>query len=296
MSSASLIDGKKIAETVTDELAIHVSSLKAQHGIGPGLAVVLVGTRKDSATYVRNKKKMCEKVGIVSYGYDLPENVKEVELLALIDELNKDDKVHGILVQLPLPSHIKEANVIARIAPSKDVDGLTTFNVGSLCQHGPEKSPLISCTPAGCIELLKRSNITISGKNAVVIGRSNIVGKPMVQLLIALNATVTVCHSKTADIAQFTRNADIVVVAIGKANFVKGDWLKPGATVIDVGINAIDDSSAKTGYRLVGDCEFESCKAVAGHITPVPGGVGPMTIAMLMSNTVKAFETVQKGV
>ena len=293
--SALIISGTSIASNVTDELLLKVKDIKQKFNKTPGLAVVLIGERKDSATYVRNKKKMCEKIGIVSYGYDLKEDVTEEEVLNLIQKLNNDENVHGILVQLPLPAHLKEATIISAITPSKDVDGLHTFNVGSLCQNGPEKTPLVSCTPAGCIELLLRSNISIAGKHAVVIGRSNIVGKPMAQLLIAHNATVTVCHSRTVDIAKYTRQADIVVVAIGKANFVKGDWLKPGAAVIDVGINAVDDANTKTGYRLVGDCEFESCKKVAGAITPVPGGVGPMTIAMLMSNTVKAFEAINKS-
>jgi methylenetetrahydrofolate dehydrogenase (NADP+)/methenyltetrahydrofolate cyclohydrolase len=211
-----------------------------------------------------------------------------VRPLHRIADLNANPDVHGILVQLPLPPHLVADNIIAAIHPSKDVDGLHGANVGSLMQRGPEHTPLISCTPLGCIELIKRAGYDIAGKHAVVLGRSNIVGKPVAQLLLAHNATVTVCHSRTVDIPAFTRQADILICAIGKAEFVKGDWIKPGAVVIDVGINAVNDDSPK-GYHLVGDVAFAEAQIVAGAITPVPGGVGPMTIAMLMHNTVTAF-------
>eukprot|EP00742_Colponemidia_sp_Colp-10_P001868 GILJ01001998.1.p1 GENE.GILJ01001998.1~~GILJ01001998.1.p1 ORF type:complete len:295 (+),score=51.87 GILJ01001998.1:39-923(+) len=284
---AKIIDGKAFATCIQDEIKMEVASLTAAGNTPPGLAVVLVGARKDSQTYVRMKKKACADAGIVSFGYDLAEDVSEAELLALIDQLNQNHEINGILVQLPLPSHINEERVLDHISIEKDVDGLHPLNVGRLAMKG--RVPLfVPCTPRGCIELLLRSGIAIEGKEAVVIGRSNIVGVPAALLLQERNATVTVAHSRTPHIAEVVRRADIVVAAIGKANFVKGDWIKPGAAVIDVGINAVDDPSDKRGYKLVGDVDYESCRQVAGAITPVPGGVGPMTIAMLLQNTVES--------
>jgi 5,10-methylene-tetrahydrofolate dehydrogenase/methenyl tetrahydrofolate cyclohydrolase len=251
----------------------------------PGLAVVLVGERRDSATYVRMKTKACEEVGISSMQHTLPSDTSQQVLLDMVAKLNADDSVHGILVQLPLPDHIDEHAVLESIKVSKDVDGLHPTNMAYLAMRGRE--PLFApCTPSGCIELLKRYNIPIRGKRAVVLGRSNIVGIPAGLLLMANDATVTMCHRYTADLKAVLQEADIVLVAIGKAEHVPGDWIKPGATVIDVGINSVDDSTAKRGYRLVGDVHYESASKVAGAITPVPGGVGPMTIAMLLRNTV----------
>merc|ERR1719499_1189999 len=273
-----LIDGKAIAKGVRKGVKKSVSAFKEQHGRVPGLAVVLVGSRPDSQAYVRSKIRETEKAGMISKATYFDETVSEEELLRCIDTLNADKEVDGILVQLPLPKTLNEHEIIERVDPSKDVDGLSMINVGKLVHYGD--TTLKACTPAGCIELLKSiPDFQISGKDAVVIGRSNIVGKPVAQLLITENATVTVCHSRTKDLPEKVRRADIVVAAIGKPEFVKGDWLKPGAVVIDVGINKVDD-------KLVGDCDFKSCEPVASHITPVPGGVGPMTIAMLLSNTV----------
>eukprot|EP00743_Colponemidia_sp_Colp-15_P000843 GILK01000930.1.p1 GENE.GILK01000930.1~~GILK01000930.1.p1 ORF type:complete len:295 (-),score=59.13 GILK01000930.1:122-1006(-) len=284
---AKIIDGKAIAACIQDEIKTQVADLTATGHRPPGLAVVLVGARKDSQTYVRMKKKACADAGIVSFGYDLTEDAPEAELLALIDQLNQNPDINGILVQLPLPSHMNEERVLDHISIEKDVDGLHPLNVGRLAMKG--RVPLfVPCTPRGCIELLLRSGIAIEGKEAVVIGRSNIVGVPAALLLQERNATVTVAHSRTPHIAEVVRRADIVIAAIGKANFVKGDWIKPGAAVIDVGINAVDDPSDKRGYKLVGDVDFDSCREVAGAITPVPGGVGPMTIAMLLQNTVES--------
>ena len=251
----------------------------------PGLAVVLVGDRRDSATYVRMKTKACEEVGITSVQHDLAAETSQADLMKLVAELNADDSVHGILVQLPLPGHINEHEVLESINVTKDVDGLHPTNMAFLAMRG--RDPLFApCTPSGCIELLKRYNIPIQGKRAAVLGRSNIVGIPAGLLLMANDATVTMCHRYTPDMKAVLQEADIVVVAIGKAEHVPGDWIKPGATVIDVGINSVDDPSAKRGYRLVGDVHYESASKVAGAITPVPGGVGPMTIAMLLRNTV----------
>lgn len=295
MSSASsgetvVIDGKATAKTIRDELKARVDALKAKTGGKvPGLAVILVGERKDSATYVRMKKKACAEVGIADISVDMPESATEEEIVEQVRRANEDDLVHGILVQLPLPKHVNEMRVLSEISQDKDVDGLHPRNVGDLALRG--RTPrFVACTPRGCIELLKRYNIPISGKDAVVLGRSNIVGIPAALLLMQENATVTICHSRTVDIEDRVRRADIVVAAIGSAGFVKGEWVKEGATVIDVGINSVDDATAKRGYRLVGDVEYEEAKARAGAITPVPGGVGPMTIAMLLQNTVEAGE------
>ncbi len=251
----------------------------------PGLAVVLVGDRRDSATYVRMKTKACEEVGIASMQHDLPAETSQEDLMKLVAQLNADESVHGILVQLPLPDHINEHEVLESITITKDVDGLHPTNMAYLAMRG--RHPLFApCTPSGCIELLKRYNIPIRGKRAAVLGRSNIVGIPAGLLLMANDATVTMCHRYTPDMKAVLQEADIVVVAIGKAEHVPGDWIKPGAAVIDVGINSVDDPTAKRGYRLVGDVHYESASKVAGAITPVPGGVGPMTIAMLLRNTV----------
>ena len=248
--------------------------------------MVLVGNRPDSATYVRMKKKAAAEIGFLNVDVQLDADVTQERLLEVVDELNSRADVHAILVQLPLPEQIDEAAVLKRILVEKDVDGFSAENIGNLCLKGGQQPLALPCTPAGCIELLKRSDVEVSGKDAVVLGRSNIVGMPVGALLQSMNATVTTCHSRTADIPAHLKNADIVVAAIGKAEFVKGEWLKPGCVVIDVGINDKVDPTKKRGYRMVGDCDFESCAKVAAAITPVPGGVGPMTIAMLMKNTV----------
>jgi 5,10-methylene-tetrahydrofolate dehydrogenase/methenyl tetrahydrofolate cyclohydrolase len=250
----------------------------------PGLATVLVGARKDSQTYVRMKKKACAEVGIQSFGHDLPADVSQEELLDVVRQLNADPAVHGILVQLPLPDHIDDEEILAAISIEKDVDGFHPLNIGRLSMK--RREPLyVPCTPKGCIELLDRSGVGIEGKHAVVLGRSNIVGLPVAMLLLHRNATLTVCHSRTADLPAVVRQADILVAAVGRAEMVRGDWLKPGAVVIDVGVNAVDDADDPRGYRLVGDVAFDEALDVAGAITPVPGGVGPMTIAMLLRNT-----------
>lgn len=287
---AKLIDGKAIAATIRSEIKADVQALQR---IQPGLATVLVGDRTDSATYVRMKIKACQECGILSIHKAVPANVSEEELLAVIRELNNDASVHGILVQLPLPSHINDERVLAEVSIEKDVDGFHPLNIGRLAMRG--RKPLFTpCTPRGCIELLKRSGVEISGKNAVVIGRSNIVGLPVSLLLMHENATVTIAHSRTADLPAEVRRADIVIAAVGRTEMVKGDWLKPGCVVIDVGINSKEDSSRKSGYRLVGDVDFEDCRRVASLITPVPGGVGPMTIAMLLRNCTDAAIRVEK--
>mmetsp|Transcript_14706 Transcript_14706/g.59792 ORF Transcript_14706/g.59792 Transcript_14706/m.59792 type:complete len:339 (-) Transcript_14706:243-1259(-) len=286
--AAEVIDGKLIAGQVREEVSAEVAEYTQQTGKAPGLAVVIVGTRKDSQTYVRNKRRACDKVGIASFLFELPENVSQSELVKVVDDLNNRNDVHGILVQLPLPEHIQSEEVLDTIKLEKDVDGFHPLNIGRLCMNGREKPLFIPCTPKGCIELLDRSNVPIEGKNAVVLGRSNIVGMPVSMLLMQRNATVTVCHRFTDDLENKVRNADIVVSAVGRAGLVKGDWIKPGAALIDVGINAVDDPSDKRGYRLVGDIEYEAAKERSGWITPVPGGVGPMTIAMLLRNTLEA--------
>lgn len=277
---AKLIDGKLISTQIKEELKEKVSALKAE-GIQPGLAVILVGDNSASQVYVRNKKKACEFVGIKSFSYELPAQTSETELLELIDTLNADSNVHGILVQLPLPNHLDEQKVILRIAPSKDVDGFHPQNVGALSIG---LKGFVSCTPAGVIELLKRYNIEIAGKNCVVVGRSNIVGKPVSLLLLREHGTVTICHSRTQNLKEVIQNADIVVAAVGIPNFIKGDMIKEGAAIIDVGINRLENG------KLCGDVDFEACEKKAAYITPVPGGVGPMTIAMLMHNCVMAAE------
>ncbi|KAF4683294.1 Neuropathy target esterase [Perkinsus olseni] len=282
-----IIDGKKVAQEVRAELKQLGEEMKATHGVTPGIAVILVGDRPDSATYVRMKKKAAAEVGFISREKVLPDTCSEEEVLAAVSRFNADPEVHGILVQLPLPSHISEQKVLGRIMIEKDVDGFDPANIGALALKGVQPKA-ISCTPYGVIELLKRYKIEIAGKNAVVVGRSNIVGMPVALLLIHENVAschVTVCHSKTRDLPGVVKRADIVIAAIGRANFVKADWVKEGAVVIDVGINSVEDATKKSGYRLVGDVDYDNVKEHCSYITPVPGGVGPMTIAMLLKNT-----------
>ena len=283
---ATLIDGKAFAATVREKVATHVTRLKDEHGLSPGLAVVLVGEDPASQVYVRNKGKQTVEVGMNSVEHKLDAATSEADLLSLISNLNADPAIHGILVQLPLPDHLDEDLVINSIDPAKDVDGFHISNVGLL---GTGQKSMIPCTPLGCLMMLREHHGSLSGLNAVVIGRSNIVGKPMAQLLLGDSCTVTIAHSRTQDLPKVVGRADIVVAAVGRPEMVPGDWIKPGATVIDVGINRIDAPEKGEGKtRLVGDCHFESCAAVAGAITPVPGGVGPMTIACLLANTVTA--------
>jgi 5,10-methylene-tetrahydrofolate dehydrogenase/methenyl tetrahydrofolate cyclohydrolase len=282
---AEVIDGKAIAAVIRAEIAEEVAQMKAQTGIVPGLATVLVGQRKDSQAYVRMKKKACAEAGIQSFGHDLPEDVSQEELLKVVQDLNANPEVHGILVQLPLPSHIDDEEILGAVSLEKDVDGFHPLNIGRLSMK--RRDPLfVPCTPKGCIELLDRTGVQIEGANAVVLGRSNIVGLPVAMLLLHRNATLTVCHSRTKDLPEVVKRADILIAAVGRAEMVRGDWIKPGAVIIDVGVNAVDDPSREKGYRLVGDVAFEEAKEKAAAITPVPGGVGPMTIAMLLRNTV----------
>jgi len=281
--TAQIIDGKAFAATIRERVADQVDQLKRTHGVTPGLAVVLVGDDPASRIYVRSKHTQTETAGMNSYEHALPVETSETDLLGLIHQLNTDPTVHGILVQLPLPDHINEAAVIEAIDPAKDVDGFHPINVGRLAtgQHA-----LVPCTPMGCLMMLREYGGRLTGQHAVVIGRSNIVGKPMAQLLLREHCTVTVAHSKTADLASVVSRADIVVAAVGRPRFVQGEWLKTGATVIDVGINRIHQGDGTT--RLVGDVDFDAAKNIARAITPVPGGVGPMTIACLLANTVTA--------
>lgn len=281
--TATVIDGKAFAAKVREQVAAHVARLKEEHEITPGLAVVLVGEDPASQVYVRNKGKQTAEVGMASFEHRLDAATSEADLLALIDQLNADPKVHGILVQLPLPDHLNSDLVINSIDPAKDVDGFHISNVGLL---GTGQKSMVPCTPLGCLMMLRDHHGSLSGMNAVVIGRSNIVGKPMAQLLLGDSCTVTIAHSRTKDLPHVVRQADIVVAAVGRAQMVAGDWIKPGATVIDVGINRM--AKPDGGTRLVGDVDYDSCAAVAGAITPVPGGVGPMTIACLLANTVTA--------
>jgi len=276
----TLIDGKKVSAEIKEQVASEVEQLKKKVGKIPGLAVVLVGEDPASAVYVRNKNKTCEKVGFQSFSHPLAADTEEIKLLQLIAGLNANPEVNGILVQLPLPDHIDEQKVLEAIDPKKDVDGFHPVNVGYLTSGGDALAP---CTPAGIIEMLDFYKIDIEGKNAVILGRSNIVGKPMASLLLKRNATVTICHSRTRDLAAVARSADILVAAIGKPKFVTADMVGEGATVIDVGINRVDG-------KLVGDVDFDAVAEKAAYITPVPGGVGPMTIAMLMKNTLSAFK------
>lgn len=281
--AATVIDGKAFAAQVRGQVAEHVTRLKEENGITPGLAVVLVGEDPASQVYVRSKGKQTVEVGMKSFEYKLDVDTSEADLLALIDRLNADPEVHGILVQLPLPKHLNEDLVINSIDPAKDVDGFHISNVGLL---GTGQKSMVPCTPLGCLMMLRNHHGSLSGLNAVVIGRSNIVGKPMAQLLLNDSCTVTIAHSRTKDLAEVVRRADIVIAAVGRPEMVPGSWIREGATVIDVGINRIEKPEG--GTRLVGDCDYASCAEVAGAITPVPGGVGPMTIACLLANTVTA--------
>lgn len=277
-AAAAVIDGKALAARLRESIARHVEVLVTDHKILPGLAVVLVGDDPASLIYVTNKKKAAVKAGIRSFVHHLPAATSQDEVLKLVQQLNRDKKVHGILIQMPLPKQIDTATVLRAIDPQKDVDGLHIENVGRLASGLPGMAP---CTPLGCIALIRTVHRSLAGLHAVVIGRSNLVGKPMVQLLLRENCTVTICHSRTPNIAHLAREADILVAAAGKPRLVRADWIKPGAVVIDVGIN-------RQGEKIVGDVDFENVSKVAGHITPVPGGVGPMTIACLLGNTVAA--------
>ena len=286
---AKIIDGKQIANNIRASVAEQVAERKRLGKAVPGLATVLVGDDPASHVYVRSKHKACEKLGIASVSHALPASTPQKELEDLVESLNQDPKIHGILVQLPLPSGLNEEAVLLKVSLNKDVDGFHPVNIGKLAQKGRTPS-FIPCTPAGIIELLRRTGVSIEGKNAVVLGRSNIVGMPVALLLVKENATVTICHSRSQNLSEITRKADILVVSVGKAEMVRGDWVKPGAVVIDVGINRVEDPSAKKGYHLVGDVAFDEVSEIASAITPVPGGVGPMTIAMLMQNTLHAAE------
>lgn len=282
-----LIDGNSIAESIIEELTVEVGALKGQK---PAIAVIRVGEDPASVSYVRKKEKTAARIGIRMHV--LPESISQQELFAQIDALNADANVNGILIQAPLPKHINETATFNRVLPGKDVDGFNTVNIGKLCQE--DSSGFVACTPAGIVQLIKRSGIETEGKHVVVLGRSQIVGKPaallMMQKACPGNATVTVCHSRTAYLPSITRQADVLIAAIGRPNFVTADMVKDGVAVIDVGINRVEDRSKKRGYRLVGDVNFEPVSAKASHITPVPGGVGPMTVAMLMHNTLRAFK------
>ena len=286
--TARLLEGKVFAAKLKEEAGKKAQELKAKYGITPGLAVIIVGENPASQVYVRNKHKACTELGFYSEGVELPATTTREELLAEIQRLNNDEKIHGILVQLPLPKELQpyESEVLEAINPLKDVDGFHPVNVGRLLTG---QKALVPCTPHGCLRMLELAEIPVEGVNAVIIGRSNIVGKPMLHLLLGKNATVTICHSRTKNLAEITRQADILVAAVGKAGFVTADMVKPGAAVIDVGINRIAPK------KLVGDVDFEAVKEVAGAITPVPGGVGLLTIAMLMQNTVEAARLQLEG-
>ena len=288
---ANILDGSALSKEIRSEVAESTLNLKTLHNLTPGLAAVLVGDDPASAVYVRNKGRACDEVGIFSEVFRLPKNTTQESVLDLVEDLNRDDRFHGILVQLPLPEQINETTIIEHIHPSKDVDGIHPFNLGKLTQGIPE---FIPGTPAGVQQLLVRNGYDPAGKHVVICGRSNIVGKPLATLLTqrndGSNATVTVCHTRTNNISDFTKTADIVVAAIGQPKAITADMLKPGCIVIDVGINRVEDSSRKSGYRLIGDVDYENILPICEAITPVPGGVGPMTIAMLLVNTVKAAE------
>jgi len=285
MADTTIIDGKAVAEALRTRVKDAVMSLTKDYELIPGLAVVLVGEDPASQVYVRNKKKQTVEVGMISFDHQLDTNTPEADLLDLIDKLNNDSSVHGILVQLPMPDHIDAEKVIDAIDPTKDVDGFHTINVGRLSTG---KEGMVPCTPLGCLMMLKDQLGSLSGKNAVVVGRSNIVGKPMAALLLRESCTVTVAHSRTEDLPGLCRSADILVAAVGLPKMIEGDWIKPGATVIDVGINRVPKEEEPGKFRLVGDVDFVAAKEIAGAITPVPGGVGPMTIACLLRNTVSA--------
>jgi len=292
---AKILDGKQLAATMRANIAKQVAELKATKGITPGLGVILIGVDPASTSYVTAKEKACEEAGMYSEDVRVPAETTQAEALALVQKMNGDPRIHGILVQLPLPKHIDEAAVINAIAPEKDVDGFTPINVGRMMIG---ETCFLPCTPNGVIQMLLSAGVETSGKHAVVIGRSNIVGKPVAHLLMRKakggNATVTVCHTGTKDLATFTKQADILVVAAGRPNTVTGEMIKPGAVVIDVGVNRVPDATKKNGFRLVGDVAFDSAAQVASLITPVPGGVGPMTITMLLSNTLESAQRTVK--
>ena len=291
--TAALIDGKLIAEEVRMQVKRAVEERIAAGKSRPGLATVLVGDNPASHVYVRSKRKACAEVGIESFGFELPADATQEQVEKVVRECNEDPRIHGILVQLPLPGGLDEEAVLNTISLHKDVDGFHPVNIGRLAQKGREPA-FIPCTPAGCIYLLKKTLPSLRGVNAVVLGRSNIVGMPVALLLVREDATVTICHSRTRDLPGVVRQADVLIAAVGKAEMVRGDWVKPGAVVIDVGINRIEDPTHPKGSRLVGDIAFDEVKEVASHITPVPGGVGPMTIAMLLQNTLQAAELADK--
>lgn len=292
---ANILDGKQLAATMRADIAMQVAELKAKHGITPGLGVILIGADPASTSYVTAKEKACEEAGMYSQDVRMPAETTQEEALNLVRKMNADPRIHGILVQLPLPKHIDEAAVINAIIPEKDVDGFTPINVGRMMIG---ETCFLPCTPHGIIQMLISAGIETSGKHAVVIGRSNIVGKPVAHLLMRKakggNATVTVCHTGTKDLAFFTKQADILVVAAGRPNTVTGDMIKPGAVIIDVGVNRIPDATKKNGFRLVGDVDFDSAAQVSSLITPVPGGVGPMTITMLLYNTLESATRMKK--
>lgn len=287
--TAKIIDGKAIAAQLREEIANQVEARARAGKSRPGLATVLVGENPASDVYVRMKQKACEKAGIKSFGHRLPADISQEDLEKLVADLNANPDVHGILVQLPLPDGLDEEAVLNKISITKDVDGFHPINIGRLAQKGRE-SLFVPCTPDGVIYLLDKTGVNLEGAEAVVLGRSNIVGMPVALLLVGRNSTVTICHSRTKDLPSVTRRADVLVAAVGRPEMVKADWVKPGAVVIDVGTNRVDDPSTEKGYRLVGDVDFEEVKEVAGAITPSPGGVGPMTIAMLLRNTLRAAE------
>lgn len=287
--TAKIIDGKAIGEKIRSDVTVEVQKRMMSGKSKPGLATVLVGENPASQVYVRSKQKACADAGIESFGFDLPATISQEDLEKLIKELNEDPRVNGILVQMPLPAGLDEQRVLAQISVEKDVDGFHPINIGRLAQKG--RDPLfVPCTPAGCIYLLEQELPSLEGANAVVLGRSNIVGMPVALLLVRANATVTICHSRSRDLPGIVRQADVLVAAVGKPEMVRGDWIKPGAVIIDVGINRVEDSTKQKGYRLVGDVAYDEAAEIAGAITPVPGGVGPMTIAMLIKNTLRAAE------
>lgn len=286
---AKVIDGKAVADQIRAEVAGEVAKRVAAGKPRPGLATVLVGDNPASQSYVKSKQKACAEVGIESFGHELPATVSQKELETLVEALSADPKVNGILVQLPLPAGLDEESVLNKVALNKDVDGFHPVNIGRLAQKGREPM-FVPCTPSGVMYLLERELPSLEGVNAVVLGRSNIVGMPVALLLVRANATVTICHSRTKNLAEVVREADVLVAAVGRAEMVRGSWVKPGVVVIDVGINRVEDASRPRGYRLVGDVAYDEAAQVAGAITPVPGGIGPMTIAMLLKNTLHAAE------
>ena len=289
--TAQIIDGKKMAEGIRQDIAEKIQVLLDQGKSAPGLATVLVGNDPASQSYVRSKHKACEQVGMRSFNHELASGATQQEVETLVQSLNNDARVNGILVQLPLPKGLDEESILNKISINKDVDGFHPLNIGRLAQKGREPS-FVPCTPSGVMYMLEHTLPTLEGKHAVVAGRSNIVGMPVALLLLRANATVTICHSRTTDLAAVVRMGDIVVAAIGKPEMIRGSWIKPGAVVIDVGINRVEDKTREKGYRMVGDVAFEEAKEVAAFISPVPGGVGPMTIAMLLINTYHAAELV----